>query len=158
MIGQSSVHPELAPTLTLPRRERGTSIGPSPAAQGNRFLNSGVPLTRHSRESGNLSGFATGMSAPAESPWIPAFAGMTGSGKADSIKTRLPWPIAGPCFTGQWTFAIFVFAESFWARGSATVLVGRSSSGPGHRPLKAEIRGSNPLRPTNLPIFPLTQG
>jgi hypothetical protein len=33
--------------------------------------------------------------------------------------------------------------------------VAHSSSGPGHRPLKAEIRGSNPLCATN-PIKPAT--
>ena len=40
--------------------------------------------------------------------------------------------------------------DSLVGRGFSVSCVGRSSSGPGHRPLKAEIRGSNPLRPTKL--------
>ena len=31
--------------------------------------------------------------------------------------------------------------------------VARSSSGPGHRPLKAEITGSNPVRATKSPVI-----
>ena len=60
------------------------------AGQGNRVLKFQHSLTRHSRESGNPFSLATVILAIAKIPWIPAFAGMTVSGKADSIKTRLP--------------------------------------------------------------------
>ena len=67
---------------------------------------------------------------------------------------RLPCPGWRSSFTAiqlyrQRAVCYSAFAGSERAEDPAIVLVGRSSSGPGHRPLKAEIRGSNPLRPTN---------
>jgi hypothetical protein len=40
---------------------------------------------------------------------------------------------------------------------SGSVRMAHSSSGPGHRPLKAEIRGSNPLCATNNLLTPFCE-
>ena len=52
-------------------------------------------------------------------------------------------------FTNNTIFDIFSSLDMERADYLA-VDVAHSSSGPGHRPLKAEIRGSNPLCATNL--------
>ena len=74
---------------------------------------------------------------------------------------RTERPCCNPAkwFTIYTSSAIFLVLDTSWACTSA-VGVAHSSSGPGHRPLKAEIRGSNPLCATNLffllpPFLPL---
>ena len=82
---------------------RQSSIGPylgqmKPPPQGNRVLNSGCLVTRHSGESRNPEGSALVRSAMGQSGWIPAFAGMTLSGGEQAIiranlRIRPPTPL-----------------------------------------------------------------